>query len=147
MGQRDKSEKNNFPELFPLFLEYLSKSPVTWCHCRPVKAPPRFYVFLICVEENLHHIAWACQVRWQVGSTIFVQQWCPVAVSDAQKVRTAIKIFVTNIKWDIKGIKTYWQDMFLLYLYYVGLVKVVWVVTRVVRRGDIACDKESFKIS
>ena len=91
------------------------------------------------MEEKLHYVALAYQVRWQVVSTMFVHQWCTVAVSDGQKVNAGTTII------DIKCSEMYWQDMSLLYLYHVRLVKVVWVVARVVGRGEVSVIKSPSK--
>ena len=91
------------------------------------------------MKKKLHYVARACQVRWQVVSTMFVHQWCPVALSDGQKVDAGTSIF------DIKRSEMNWQDMSLLYLYHVRLVKVVWVVARVVGRGEVSVIKSPSK--
>ena len=112
---------------------------LTWCHCNPADAPTRSCITAISSEHQVDDIASAYDGGRQGGAAAFPHQSCPVAVRDCQMV-----VATVGIPWifvNIKSSELQWEDLTLLHLYRLCLLKVVWIAARVVWWGDHTCEK------
>ena len=122
------------------------------CRCTPAETPTRPSTSGIRVEEDLHSVAlgrydWQCKVigrRWRPcrGTAAVVHQGCPVSISDFDKVPLTGGFPVNSEGGELQP-----QYLSAFYFYGLRLVKVVRMVVRVVRRGNITCGKESYQLS
>ena len=106
------------------------------------------------MENNFHPVTnggyrWRQEVkgrRWRRGgeAAFVVHQRCPIPIGDRDKVtRTGGEIFANP---DGKAVELQPQYLPFLHFYDFCSVDVVWIAARVVRRGDISCGKNSFKL-
>ena len=70
---------------------------LTWCDCTPAETPPSPSIIAICVEDDLHCVALACDDCWQLEvprrrwvflrePAALVHQGCPVPINNFDKV-------------------------------------------------------------
>ena len=137
---------------------------VNTCHRPPADTPTGLCIFAICGEHQVDSVASASYGRRQGGTntlasdrntaskkgakgavirgratTALLHQSCPVAVRDCQVVIGTGGI--TVLKSNIESSKFYGDDQPLLHLDRLGLLKIVWIVDRMVGRGDHSCAK------
>ena len=96
---------------------------LTWCHRTPADAPTRvFTIISISSEHQFDDVACADYVGGKGGARALLHQGCTVTVHDSQVV----------VGTEVKCRELQKQDESLLDFYRLSVVKVVWVVARVV---------------
>ena len=114
-------------------------SLLTWCHRTPAETPTRICYTPIRVEEDLHSVApgcydWRQEVRgvrginWGVAATL-VHQGRTVPILDLDIVAWA-GVEITSPNSKVGELQP--QYLPTLHFYYLGLLKVVWIVVGVV---------------
>ena len=102
---------------------------LTWCHRYPAYTPTSIIqcINAISTEHQLDDVACACYVGRQSGAAALLHQGCPVPVRDCQVV-----VATGGISFNVKCSELQREDQPLLHFYRLCLLKVVWVVVRVV---------------